>query len=60
MKVRCMETGVEEHLTVGKVYDVLETDSSVPTGNYEDYILVGDNGQTDRFMTELFETEDTE
>jgi len=54
MKVRCVSKGLEDHLTVGKVYDVIAELDSVPPGN-TDYQLVGDDGQVDRFLKELFE-----
>jgi ribosomal protein L7/L12 len=53
VQVTCVDKGLEDHLTVGKVYEVLELIESVPEGN-TDYVLVGDDNEVDRFMVELF------
>lgn len=54
MKVRCIEAANEPNLTLGKIYDVLSTDDSIPSGK-QDYIIKGDDGKEDRFMEERFE-----
>jgi hypothetical protein len=53
MKVRCIEASAEENLTVGKVYEVVEEDDSIPPGRL-DFFVVNDIGVKERYISELF------